>query len=127
MGRSRMTRFQLDPMIVEEEGLTTLLEDAVLGAMGTGKKDVGGIGAEHIEEVVINLDDDDGSTLVGAAGDVGQKEIEMEVDDNEDDGDDDVDSVIDLDADLPQKSNADGTGIKRKRTIRVIIRSRAFL
>lgn len=122
-----MTRFKLDPMIVEEEGLTALLESAVHDGMRTGKK---AVRTEHIEEVIINLDDDDGSTLVGAAGDIGQKEIEMEVNDNyEEDGlaDGDVDSVIDLDADPPFKSNADGTGIKRKRTIRVIIRSRAFL
>lgn len=72
-------------------------------------------GAQHIEEVVY-LDLDDGaSTLVGH--EVGEKEIEMEVDDDDDE-------VVNGDADGAEQAES---GIKRKRTIRVIIRSRAFL
>lgn len=68
-------------------------------------------GAHHFEEIVY-LDLDDGaSTLVGQGDVVGEKEIEMEVDDE---------------SPSAEEEEAD-CGIKRKRTIRVIIRSRAFI
>lgn len=68
-------------------------------------------GAQHIEEIVY-LDLDDGaSTLVGHDHEVGEKEIEMEVDDSSSE---------------PEGANGE-CGMKRKRTIRVIIRSRAFI
>jgi hypothetical protein len=72
---------------------------------------------EFIEKVVINLDDDvdDGaSTLVGH--EYGDKEIEMEVTDSEEEQDSGE-----------QAQSLEECGVKRKRTIRVIIRSRAFL
>jgi myosin protein heavy chain len=61
-----------------------------------------------LERVVIDLDDEhDGSTLIGAEGEVGEKEIEVDVTDDE--------------------GEEQECGLKRKRTIRVVIRSRAFL
>lgn len=70
--------------------------------------------ATAVEELVINFDDDEheGSTLVG--GDLGymkEKELDVEVTDDEED----------------VKDGGEACGVKRKRTIRVIIRSRAFL
>jgi myosin protein heavy chain len=61
------------------------------------------------ERVVVDLDDDDGSTLVG--GEVGEKEVDVDVTDDE----------------LESGDGGEGCGVKRKRTIRVVIRSRAFL
>lgn len=66
---------------------------------------------DGMERVIIDLDDEhDGSTLVGAGegeGEVGEKEIEVDVTDDE--------------------GEEQECGVKRKRTIRVVIRSRAFL
>jgi myosin protein heavy chain len=62
----------------------------------------------------LDLDDDGASTLVGnETGMFGEKEIDMEVTDSEGEGE--------------IESPAEECGVKRKRTIRVIIRSRAFL
>jgi hypothetical protein len=73
---------------------------------------------EFIEKVYINIDDDgddDGaSTLVGHM-EYGEKEVEMEVDDSESEYEEREVEV------------QDEGGLRRKRTIRVIIRSRAFL
>jgi hypothetical protein len=74
---------------------------------------------QHIEIVNVDFDDDehDGSTLVGGeSGHVKEKEVDIEVTDNESDGDAGISRDVD-----------DGGGIRRKRTIRVVIRSRAFL
>jgi hypothetical protein len=71
--------------------------------------------AAAVDELVIDFDDDDeheGSTLVG--GDwsyVKEKEVDIEVTDDEED----------------ERSGVEACGVKRKRTIRVVIRSRAFL
>lgn len=62
-----------------------------------------------VDEVHIDLDDE--GTLVGD-GEQGIKEVDVEITDDESDPDERVDEGCDL---------------KRKRTIRVIIRSRAFL
>lgn len=80
----------------------------------TAEEEEGPVRVEHIEEVVVDLDED--TTLVdGEAGIMkGIKEMEVEVTDDESD-------TEDADADN------NGCGIKRKRTIRLIIRSRAFL
>jgi hypothetical protein len=69
--------------------------------------------------VYINLDDDDdgASTLVGHM-EYGEKEVEMEVDDDEDSGSEYEEREVEVE---------DAGGLRRKRTIRVIIRSRAFL
>lgn len=73
------------------------------------------------EEVVyLNLDSshsDDG-TLIGHDTDVGEKEIEMEIDE---------DSASQSESDEQGEQQSEECGVKRKRTIRVIIRSRAFL
>jgi myosin protein heavy chain len=79
--------------------------------------------AHQEEEVVyLNLDSshsDDG-TLIGHDPDihVGEKEIEMEIDE---------DSASQSDSDEQGEQQSEECGVKRKRTIRVIIRSRAFL
>jgi hypothetical protein len=76
-------------------------------------------GVEFIEKVYINLDDDldDGaSTLVGNM-EYGEKEVEMEVDDDGESGSDYEEREVEVEE----------GGLRRKRTIRVIIRSRAFL
>lgn len=63
---------------------------------------------EHIERVYLDLDDG-ASTLVG--GEFGEKEVDMEVSESEEEN----------------EQQEGGCGVRRKRTIRVIIRSRAFL
>jgi hypothetical protein len=71
---------------------------------------------EFVEKVFLDLDDDGASTLVGHDHETamfGEKEIDMEVTDSEGEGE--------------VESPAEECGVKRKRTIRVIIRSRAFL
>lgn len=76
---------------------------------------------ERIRIVHVDFDDGDdghdGSTLVGDTTHVKEKEVDIEVSDYESD-DGDIASVVDA---------APGGGIRRKRTIRVVIRSRAFL
>lgn len=96
---------KLDPPAEEEEDLAT----AVVNDTVEIQRDYG------IERVYLDLDDDGASTLIGneTSGMFGQKEIDMEVTDDESvNGDDDRDEACRL---------------KRKRTIRVVIRSRAFL
>jgi hypothetical protein len=76
---------------------------------------------EHLKIVHVDFDDDDehdGSTLVGDTTHVKEKEIDFEVSDYESDGGD-IASIVD--------GATPGGGIRRKRTIRVVIRSRAFL
>jgi hypothetical protein len=109
---------KLDPTPEEEEDLTT---DVVLMESAEEQNKSGGSPhVEFIEKVVINLDDDvdDGaSTLIGGL-EYGDKEIDMEVTDSEGEGDQEQGQGIPPEGDC---------GVKRKRTIRVIIRSRAFL
>jgi myosin protein heavy chain len=108
---SRGSHQRLQDIIEESE--------SVQGDGGVKNKEEG---VRHIEEVVY-LDLDDGaSTLVGHDNEVGEKEIEMEVDD--DDFPPNSNSNSDEDG---EGANGDAGGIKRKRTIRVIIRSRAFI
>lgn len=64
-----------------------------------------------LEEVHIDLDDE--GTLVGE-GDQGVKEVDIEITDDESGSD-------------HQGAEGDRCGVKRRRTIRVVIRSRAFL
>jgi hypothetical protein len=93
---------KLDPTAEEEEDLATAVvanEDKE-----TDHK------AEHIERVYLDLDDG-ASTLVG--GEYGEKEVDMEVSDSE--------------AEEQEEEVQEANGLRRKRTIRVIIRSRAFL
>jgi hypothetical protein len=104
---------KLDPTPEVEEDPTT---DVVMESADEQKKRSDSH-VEFIEKVVINLDDDvdDGaSTLVGL--EYGDKEIDMEVTDSEDE-----------EQDQEQAQSLEDCGVKRKRTIRVIIRSRAFL
>jgi hypothetical protein len=90
---------KLDPMIEEVEDPAT----AVVNVDEEGE----------IEKVFLDLDDDGASTLVGVeSGLYGQKEIDMEVTDEES---------------ASEEEREEAGGVKRKRTIRVIIRSRAFL
>jgi hypothetical protein len=116
---------KLDPTPEEEEDLTTdvvLMVDkrkdssVAVEHMTDKRKDSSVDAIEHIDKVILNLDDDDGaSTLVGhepSTGMFGEKEIDMEV---EDSGNEETDQAD------------EHNGVKRKRTIRVIIRSRAFL
>jgi hypothetical protein len=91
---------KLDPTAEEEEDLAT---DVVFD-----RKDSAVV--EHIERVYLDLDDDGASTLVGA--EVGEKEVDMEIEESEDE---------------EEVGLQDEGGLQRKRTIRVIIRSRAFL
>jgi hypothetical protein len=116
---------KLDPTPEEEEDSTT---DVVL--MVDKRKDSSvavDVDEQVIDKVVVlNLDDDDedyedgASTLVGhdTTGMFGEKEIDMEVTDSE--GEDEHHTGRDAD-------QTENNGVKRKRTIRVIIRSRAFL
>jgi hypothetical protein len=106
---------KLDPHREEEEDPATAVVVNKNHVKELERKD-STIGQEYMERVVLDLDEDDGaSTLVGHEhenGMYGEKEVEMEVDDSED-----------------EEDGRDGgdCGVKRKRTIRVIIRSRAFL
>jgi hypothetical protein len=105
---------KLDPHAEEEEDLAT----AVVNNYGSGselyRKD-STIEQDLVEKVYLDLDEDDGaSTLVGHehdSGAYGEKEVEMEVDDSDEES----------------RTGEEECGVKRKRTIRVIIRSRAFL
>jgi hypothetical protein len=102
-GAKRRSRFKnifgkLDP---HDE----VVEDLVAAVVNerserSGRKDSASI--HHVEDVVY-LDLDDGRTES-----VGEKEVELDVDSSADEG-------------------VDECGVKRKRTIRVVIRSRAFL
>lgn len=93
---------KLDPTVEEAEDPATAVDEI--------KEETS---AKHIEKVFLDLDSDGASTLVGGEPDmVGEKEIEMEVTDSEGE---------------QEQVEQDGPGIKRKRTIRVIIRSRAFI
>lgn len=89
----------MSPTVEVEEGSTT---DAV------------------VEKIVIDLDEDDHALGHGEAGGrmQGVKEVDLEITDDE--------SEAGGDAEFDQDA-APGGGIKRKRTIRVVIRSRAFL
>jgi len=95
----------LDPMaeVVEED--LAKVDSLVDRARMFAENDDG------IERVYVDLDDDDGSTLVGV-GEVGEKEVEVDITDDEGEGRD---------------GDGGGGRVKRRRTIRVVIRSRAFL
>jgi hypothetical protein len=101
---------KLDPTAEEEEDPATA---AVHTVNAVDKRKDSSV--EFVEKVFLDLDDDGASTLVGheTNGMFGEKEIDMEVTDSDGDGD--------------VESPAEECGVKRKRTIRVIIRSRAFL
>lgn len=89
------------------EKVDSAVDDGVLeGEHEHGRKGFwrGGMG---LEKVLIDLDDNDAETLVGAS-EVGEKEVDVDVTDSEEEENDEC-------------------GVKRKRTIRVVIRSRAFL
>jgi hypothetical protein len=105
---------KLDPTPEEEEDPAT---DVVIMQE---RKDSHVVPEFREKVVVLDLDhDDDGaSTLVGHdhSGMFGEKEVEMEVTDSE--GEDNANEEL---------ARTDECGVKRKRTIRVIIRSRAFL
>lgn len=105
--RSRLSYpVKLDPTAEEEEDPATAVVNTV-----DKRKDSS---IEFIEKVVLDLDDDGASTLVGNETSMfGEKEIDME--------------VTDSDRDDDEEAKAEECGVKRKRTIRVIIRSRAFL
>lgn len=79
------------------------------------EEEEGSVQVEYVEEVVLDLDEE--TTLVdGEAGVMqGIKEMEVEITDDESEQEED------------EGANTIGCGIKRKRTIRLIIRSRAFL
>jgi myosin protein heavy chain len=93
---------KLSPPVEEEEDLATRVVDY--------EKSV-------LERVVLDLDED--STLMGGDRDIGLgrmqgvKEMDVEFTDDESEAGDEGDSAV--------------GGIKRKRTVRVVIRSRAFL
>ena len=85
----------------EEEGLATRVVD-----FHSGKSAV-----VDLERVVLDLDDEGaGHRELGMQG---VREVDMDFTDDESEAGDDGDSAV--------------GGIKRKRTIRVVIRSRAFL
>lgn len=72
---------------------------------------------EETYESYPSIEEDDNETLVEVDGELyKEKEVEIEVSDSEPESD--VESLAG-----PQ----DGCGVKRKRTIRVVIRSRAFI
>lgn len=97
---------KLNPTIEEEEGSAA---DVVSSFLKEQR------GVDYGDEVVLDLDDHEGSTLVGAETSyIKEKEIDVDITDSEDNADDE---------DLA----GEGCGVKRRRTIRVIIRSRAFL
>jgi hypothetical protein len=68
--------------------------------------DIGKSDAVEVERVVLDLDEDAGTMQ-------GVKEVDMDITDDESEAGDDGDSAV--------------GGIKRKKTVRVVIRSRAFL
>ena len=96
-----------------EEVESVLEKDSVLGqAFLDEDADEEGADHEFLDEV-----EDDNETLVEVDGELyKEKEVEIEVSDSEPESDAESDAG-------PQ----DGCGIKRKRTIRVVIRSRAFI
>jgi hypothetical protein len=98
--RSRFLPLKLSPPVEEEEGLATRVVDF----------DIGKSGAVEVERVVLDLDEDAGTRHVGMQG---VKEVDMDITDDESEAGDDGDSAV--------------GGIKRKKTVRVVIRSRAFL
>lgn len=74
---------------------------------------------EHVEEVV-HIDLDDGCTLVEGE-EQGVKEVDIEVDDDHDGEEERAETTVDgVDSGID-------CGVRRKRTVRVVIRSRAFL
>jgi hypothetical protein len=104
-GAKRRSRFKnilgkLDPHDEVVEDLVAAVVNERSERKDGGRKDSASI--HHVEDVVY-LDLDDGRTES-----VGEKEVELDVDSSADEG-------------------ADECGVKRKRTIRVVIRSRAFL
>jgi hypothetical protein len=98
--RSRFLPLKLSPPVEEEEGLATRVVEF----------DDGKSAAVELERVILDLDEDAGSRDVGMQG---VKEVDMDITDDESEAGDDGDSAV--------------GGIKRKKTIRVVIRSRAFL
>ena len=98
--KSRFLPLKLSPPVEEEEGLATRVVDF----------DNGKSGVVELDRVVLDLDEDAGHRELGMQG---IKEVDMDITDDESEAGDDGDSAV--------------GGIKRKKTIRVIIRSRAFL
>ena len=92
---------KLDPPCEEEEDLASAAVCEKVDSLDLVERH------EGEERYVIDLDDDE-HTLVG---EVGEKEIDVDVTDDEA-------------SEVEQEGEC---GIKRKRTIRVVIRSRAFL
>jgi len=124
---------KLDPLREVEEGPATDVDFISQGAESDGGGSVGlggdaalarikaGFGGvydgalQDVEQVLLDLDEHEGSTLVDGdeAGVMqGVKTMDMEITDDEDSSTE------------PAQM---GGGVKRKRTIRLIIRSRAFL
>ncbi|KAF2847399.1 hypothetical protein T440DRAFT_520969 [Plenodomus tracheiphilus IPT5] len=84
---------------------------------GTGA----GAGNDELEHVYLDLDEHDGSTLIAGSDSgvmQGIKQVDVEITDDE---------AEDSDGEAEDKDPDFGCGVKRKRTIRLIIRSRAFL
>lgn len=88
-------------------------------------------GEDELEHIYLDLDDDhEGSTLIASSDQgvmQGIKQMDLEITDNEVS---DSDADADVDASPPPHdhlAHSAGRGLKRKRTIRLIIRSRAFL
>ncbi|KAH9880990.1 hypothetical protein J1614_001483 [Plenodomus biglobosus] len=145
---------RLDPLIEDDEGsaavdvfLPNPLKqvvsngsnvsgaDSAVGGVGLGhgtrrgtgvEADFGtGAGGREVEHVYLDLDDDhddhEGTTLIAGSDEgimQGIKQMDVEITDNE---------ASDSDAEAHDKDPDFSCGIKRKRTIRLIIRSRAFL
>lgn len=132
---------KLDPLCEAVEGTATDVDnlfspgaDSAIGGVGFGDgigitatkgKEVDAVlrpGSRDVEHILLDLDEHEGSTLIACEeeeeeqGGVmkGVKEMDIEVTDDED-------------ADAAEQPGPTGSGIKRKRTIRLIIRSRAFL
>jgi len=101
--RSRfLDKVKLDPPCEEEEDLASAVACEKVDSLDLVERH------EGEEKYVIDLDDDE-HTLVG---EVGEKEIDVDITDDE----------------ASEEEDKEGEcGIKRKRTIRVVIRSRAFL
>lgn len=100
-------------------GITGLGGEAGLTSINAGVGRVSDEVFQDIEHMLLDLDEHDGSTLVGGdeAGVMqGVKTMDMDITDDED-----------ASASASASANQTGGGVKRKRTIRLIIRSRAFL
>lgn len=103
-----------------EEVDSVLEKDSVLGQAFLDEDEDEAIDEDNNDflEDIDEVEDDDMETLVEVDGELyKEKEVEIEVSDSEPGSD------VESDAGSPQ----DGCGVKRKRTIRVVIRSRAFI